>query len=232
MGLSPREFVEAKRANMLRAGLRRGHSVSQATYAAGYGSSRPVYERSGSRLGMTPAEYRRGARGLSMSYTIVGTALGQVLVAMTERGVCSVRIADRPEQLEATIREEFPQAELTRRTDPGGRWVQGIVRFIAGESRRIDVPLDIQATAFQAKVWSALREIPYGATRSYGEVARAIGQPAAVRAVANACASNPLALVIPCHRVVREDGELGGYRWGLERKRTLLQQERDGMGGG
>ncbi len=226
VGVSPREWVEARRVERLKSGLREGQTVSRAVYAAGYGSGRPVYERARSPLGMTPATYRRGGRGLSIRYAVVASPLGRLLVAATERGVCSVRLGGDDPALEAGLRAEFPEARLAADPEGVGAWAHEIVRHLEGETLRVDVPLDVRATAFQWRVWSALREIPMGQTRSYAEVARAVGAPRGARAVAQACAANPVALVVPCHRVVRGDGELGGYKWGARRKVVLLEQER------
>jgi AraC family transcriptional regulator of adaptative response/methylated-DNA-[protein]-cysteine methyltransferase len=195
-------------------------------YEAGYGSSSRLYENAGGRLGMTPATYRRGGRGVRINYTIAQCPLGRLLVAATEKGVCAVRLGDSDKELEAALRTEYSEAEITRDDKSLGEWVGALVDHLRGKHPRLDLPLDVQATAFQWSVWQKLKEIPYGSTRSYSEVARAIGRPSAVRAVARACATNPVALVIPCHRVVRENQSLGGYRWGIERKRALLERER------
>ena len=226
LGVSPREWVEARRVERLRSGLREGQTVSRAVYAAGYGSGRPVYERSRSPLGMTPATYRRGGRGLAIRYAVVASPLGRLLVAATERGVCSVRLGEADSELEAGLRAEFPEAGLTADAAGLGAWAHEIVRHLEGETPRVDVPVDVRATAFQWRVWNALRAIPAGQTRSYAEVAEAVGAPRGARAVAQACAANPVALVVPCHRVVRGDGDLGGYKWGARRKMVLLEQER------
>ena len=226
VGVSPREWVEARRVERLRSGLREGQTVSRAVYAAGYGSGRPVYERARSPLGMTPATYRRGGRGLAIRYAVVASPLGRLLVAATERGVCSVRLGEDDRALEAGLRAEFPEALLAADPEGLGVWAHEIVRHLEGETPRVDVPLDVRATAFQWRVWSALRAIPMGQTRSYAEVAQAVGAPRGARAVAQACAANPVALVVPCHRVVRGDGAPGGYKWGARRKVVLLEQER------
>jgi AraC family transcriptional regulator of adaptative response/methylated-DNA-[protein]-cysteine methyltransferase len=227
LGVSPREYAAARRAERLREGLRGGKSVSRASFDAGYGSSSRVYEQGATRLGMTPAAYRRGGKGMRVRFSVVASPLGRLLVAGTERGVCAVTLGEDDAELEAALRREFPQAEL-RRADAGLQgWTERVVAHLANAAEPLDLPLDVRATAFQLRVWSALREIPPGSTASYREVAARIGAPAAARAVARACASNPVALVIPCHRVVREDGGLGGYRWGMERKRRLLEAERD-----
>ena len=226
VGVSPREWVEARRVERLRSGLREGQTVSRAVYAAGYGSGRPVYERGRSPLGMTPATYRRGGRGVAIRYAVVASPLGRLLVAATDRGVCSVRLGDDDSLLEAGLRAEFSEARLTADPDGLGVWAHEIVRHLEGETSRVDVPLDVRATAFQWRVWNALRGIPVGQTRSYAEIARAVGAPRGARAVAQACAANPVALVVPCHRVVRGDGNPGGYRWGERRKVLLLEQER------
>jgi len=197
-------------------------------YDAGYSSPSRVYERAHLRLGMTPATYRRGAAGVPIAYTVVPCPLGQLLVAATERGICRIGLGSGVTTLEAGLRAEFPAAELRRGGADSalGEWVEQVLRYLDGRAQQLDLPLDIRATAFQQRVWEALRKIPYGRTRSYSEVARAIGRPRATRAVARACATNPAALVIPCHRVVRADGALGGYRWGIERKQALLARER------
>jgi AraC family transcriptional regulator of adaptative response/methylated-DNA-[protein]-cysteine methyltransferase len=226
VGVSPREYREALRVGEFKSRVKKGESVTSALYEAGYGSSSRLYENAGGRLGMTPAAYRRGGRGVSINYTIAGCPLGRLLVAATEKGVCSVRLGDSDKELEAALRTEYSEAEINRDDKTLGEWVGALVDHLQGKHPRLDLPLDVQATAFQWSVWQKLKEIPYGCTRSYSEVARAIGRPSAVRAVARACATNPVALVIPCHRVVREDQSLGGYRWGIERKRALLERER------
>jgi AraC family transcriptional regulator of adaptative response/methylated-DNA-[protein]-cysteine methyltransferase len=228
VGVSPRAYVEARRSERLREGLRRGETVSRAVYGAGYGSGRPIYERKGELLGMTPATYRRGGRGMVVRWALTDSPLGRLLVGATERGVCSVRLGDSDSALEAGLRREFPEAELQRDDGPLAGWVGQILEYLAGAAPRIDVPVDVRATAFQWRVWEALRAIPRGGTRSYAEIAREVGAPRAARAVARACAANPVALVIPCHRVVRADGDQGGYRWGAERKAKLLALEGGG----
>jgi AraC family transcriptional regulator of adaptative response/methylated-DNA-[protein]-cysteine methyltransferase len=195
-------------------------------YEAGYGSSSRLYERAPAQLGMTPADYRRGGKGVRINYTIAGCVLGRLLVAGTEKGVCSVRLGDSDASLEANLLSEYPAAVVHRDDKALRKWVEQLLSHLKGERPHLDLPLDVQATAFQWSVWEKLREIPYGSTRSYGDVARAMGRPTATRAVARACATNPVALVIPCHRVVREDKSLGGYRWGIERKQALLERER------
>ena len=224
-GLSPREYQAARRAEALRRSLRRGATVTEATYDAGYGSGSRVYEQAAARLGMTPGRYGRGGAGLRVRYRCAQTPLGRVLVAATDRGVCRVAFGDDDTQLVEALRHELPRAHL----EPGGAavasWTREVVRRVRGLDPAVEVPLDVRATAFQWQVWRALRRIPGGATRAYGEVARAVGRPAAGRAVARACASNPAAVVVPCHRVVCADGQLGGYRWGAARKRALLAAE-------
>jgi AraC family transcriptional regulator of adaptative response/methylated-DNA-[protein]-cysteine methyltransferase len=191
----------------------------------GFGSSSRLYEDAQGRLGMTPATYRRGGRGMRIGYTIVDGPLGRLLVAATERGVAAVSLGDDDGALEMTLRAEYPEAEV-HRDDTGLRsWVARVLAELAGSERREDLPLDVQATAFQHRVWQELRAIPRGQTRSYSEIARRLGRPSASRAVARACASNRVALVVPCHRVVEAGGGLGGYRWGVQRKRALLARE-------
>src|SRR2546422_2249144 len=215
----------ARRLSRFTAHLKERKRVSPATYAAGYSSSSRVYERAAAQLGMTPATYARGGRGMVIAFAAVPCPLGTLLVAATPRGICRVSLGHGAPELEAELRGEFPGAEIQRDRGDLGRWVAAILRYLDGREPHLDLPLDIRATAFQRQVWEALRKIPYGRTRSYAEVARAIGRPRATRAVARACASNPAALVIPCHRVVKSNGDLGGYRWGMERKQALLRQE-------
>jgi len=226
MGITPRQYVDARRLDSLKAQLKDGQGVTTALYEAGYSSSSRLYERASSQLGMTPATYRRGGRGMRLGYTIVDCPLGRLLVAATERGICAVSLGDDDEQLEAALLCEYPAAEVHRGDAHDSQWISALVRHLNGWQPHLDLPLDVQATAFQRRVWEELRSIPYGSTRSYREIAQALGRPTATRAVAQACASNPAALVIPCHRVIRENGHPGGYRWGLERKRALLEQER------
>jgi AraC family transcriptional regulator of adaptative response/methylated-DNA-[protein]-cysteine methyltransferase len=222
--VTPREYAASHRALRLRHGLRDGASVTTAMYDAGYPSSSRLYESADKQLGMTPAAYQRGGRGMAIGYQIVECALGRLMVAATERGVCAVRLGDSEQRLEESLRREFPQALIARQDGAGG-WIQDIVRYLDGRQVRLDVPMDIQGTAFQIRVWRALRAIAYGETKSYSQVAREIGMPTAARAVAQACARNPIALVVPCHRVVRENGELGGYALGVHRKEALLAME-------
>jgi AraC family transcriptional regulator, regulatory protein of adaptative response / methylated-DNA-[protein]-cysteine methyltransferase len=227
LGVSPREYRDAKRVGRLKSFLKEMPHVSPAIYEAGFGSSSRVYERAAGALGMTPATYARGGRGATIGYSVVTSPLGTLLVAATERGICKVSLGDSAAALERDLRREFPAAHIARDSGRLSSWVRSILAHLEGSEPHLDLPLDIRATAFQQKVWSALRKIPYGSTRSYQDVARAIGSPRATRAVARACATNPVALVIPCHRVVREDGQAGGYRWGVERKAALLKREQD-----
>ncbi len=225
VGISPRAYAEACRLGRLKAALKRGERVTPALYDAGYGSSSRLYERVDAKMGMTPATYRRGGRGIRIAYTIAASPLGRLLVAATDRGVCRVMLGDRDQTLEADLRGEYPKAVIHRSDAALGRSVRALVAHLRGRHPHVELPLDVQATAFQWRVWQQLLTIPYGETRSYSQVAAALGAPTAVRAVAGACAANPVALLIPCHRVVRESGDLGGYRWGIERKRALLAQE-------
>jgi AraC family transcriptional regulator, regulatory protein of adaptative response / methylated-DNA-[protein]-cysteine methyltransferase len=224
MGVSPRQYLAARRFGNFKQLLRNGESVTNALYDSGFNSSSRLYEHAAEELGMTPATYSRGGRGVNISYTTVASSMGRLLVAMTERGVCAVRMGDSDAELEKDLREEFPHAQL-KRADSMHESVQKILSHLDNNESRLDLPLDIRSTAFQRQVWEKLRAIPYGQTVSYGDVAKALGKPGAVRAVGRACATNPVALVIPCHRVVREDKSLGGYRWGLERKKKLLEHE-------
>lgn len=228
MGITPRQYADACRLGEFKEQVRDGDSVTGALYGAGYGSSSRLYERAPGRLGMTPATYRDGGSGVQIGYAIVGCPLGRLLVAATERGVCAVTLGDNDSDLESALKREYPGAELFHGGPDLERWVGEIVAYLEGRHPQLDLPLDmgaIRATAFQWRVWDALRAIPYGSTRSYSEIAQAIGDPNAARAVARACATNRVALVIPCHRVVGQGGKLAGYRWGVERKQLLLEGE-------
>ena len=214
----------------LKSGLRQSHDVAAAVYDAGFGSSSRVYEHADDRLGMTPNQYRRGAPGVEISYATARTPLGPMLIAATDRGICFVEFGESDDQLREALRREYPAATIQRmsaqRRPEFDGWIDALNAYLRGTEPRVDLPLDVRATAFQLRVWDYLHTIPYGETRSYSEVAAGIGQPSAVRAVAHACATNNVALAIPCHRVIRGTGELGGYRWGIERKQKLLDLER------
>lgn len=229
-GLSPAEYRAQRRLAGLKRGLRAGHDVTRALYDAGYGSPSRVYEHGAARLGMAPQAYRRGGEGLELRWSLVPTALGQALVAVTERGVCAVLLGEDAGALEADLRAEFPRATL-RRVDAGrDEFLAPRVRAVAEalSDRAGAVPVELIGTAFQQRVWEALMRIPAGETRSYAELADSLGMPRGARAVARACAGNRVAVLVPCHRVIRGDGSLGGYRWGLPRKQALLDSERRG----
>ncbi len=225
-GLSPREYQSARRMQHVKTELRKAGDVTTALYDAGFSSPSRLYEKSDQQLGMTPGAYRRGGAGATITFAIAPTPLGRMLVAATERGLCAVRFGDSATELERDLRSEFHAATLRRDDAAMRRYVEPLLASLSGEKTTIDLPLDIRATAFQRKVWETLQRIPRGETRSYTEIAREIGDPKAVRAVARACASNPVALAVPCHRVVRSDGDMAGYRWGVERKKKLLEGER------
>jgi AraC family transcriptional regulator of adaptative response/methylated-DNA-[protein]-cysteine methyltransferase len=238
VGVSPKRYAAALRADRLKAALRDGATVSRATFDAGYGASSRVYEAADAHLGMTPAAYRRGGHGEHIRFATRSTSLGRVLVGATARGVCAVQLGESDADLERGLAAEYPNAKVERMDPDRGadhadlrRWLDAVAAHLEGASS-VAMPTDVAGTPFELKVWQALRQIPYGETRSYTEVARSIGAPRAVRAVASACARNRVAVVIPCHRVVREGGGVGGYRWGPERKRQLLalEQRRDGTG--
>lgn len=225
MGISPRQYAEARRLEYLKSQLKEGTSVTRTLYEAGYSSSSRLYERTPGQLGMTPTAYQRGGAGMHIAYTIVDSPLGRLLVAATERGICRIGLHDSDEVLVHTLQHEYPAAELCQDGERLLPWLEALIRHLSGEQPHLDLPVDIRATAFQWRVWEELRTIPYGETRSYSEIASAIGQPKARRAVAQACKQNPVPLIIPCHRVLRGDGSYGGYRWGAERKQSLLEQE-------
>ena len=226
IGVSPREYAAAQKFGNFKAKLREGESVTNALYEVGLNSSRRLYEHAAAELGMTPATYGRGGAGATISYTTANSSFGRVLVAVTERGVCAVKLADSDIEMEQELRDEFPSAKIERADSIVRGRVDEILRLVANQLPHADLPLDIKGTAFQRQVWEKLRSIPYGQTVSYGDVAKSLGKPGAVRAVGRACGANPVALVIPCHRVVREDRTLGGYRWGLERKKRILAHEK------
>lgn len=226
LGITPREYADSRRLHLLKHNLQSGDSVTRAMYDAGYGSSSRLYERTASQLGMTPDKYRRGAIAATIRYTIADSPLGRMMIAATENGICAIQFAKSDDELLEGLKREFPFAQ--RKPDDGNLkpWVTSLLHQMRGQQRDSSLPLDIRATAFQRRVWTYLQSIPFGSTKSYSQVAKAIGQPTATRAVARACATNPVAVAIPCHRVVREDGNMGGYRWGIERKKTLLDLEK------
>jgi AraC family transcriptional regulator, regulatory protein of adaptative response / methylated-DNA-[protein]-cysteine methyltransferase len=225
-GLRPRDLAAALRLARFKKMLREGKGIAEALYETGYGSTSRVYERSNAQLGMTPATYRKGGKNMKIGYAIAKSSLGKVLVGATERGVSAVYLGDADAKLVEELRKEYPKAEIAAGGDSFERWVKEIVQRVEGNPPRLELPLDLQATAFQRRVWQELQRIPRGSTRTYTQVARALGSPKSVRAVARACATNPVSIVVPCHRVIREDGSLAGYRWGLSRKEQLLAQER------
>jgi AraC family transcriptional regulator of adaptative response/methylated-DNA-[protein]-cysteine methyltransferase len=227
VGVTPRQYADARRADRLRARLRKGQGIASSLYAAGYGSSSRLYEKASSQLGMSPGSYRRGGRGEEIRYVVARSPLGRLLVAGTPRGICQVRMGRTALELTQDLKREFPDAAVRRDEGHLGPWVRALVDYLRGELPWPALPVDVRATAFQRRVWEALRSIPPGETCTYEEVARRVGRPRAARAVARACAQNPTALAIPCHRVVRKDGKVTGYRWGADRRRALLALERE-----
>jgi AraC family transcriptional regulator, regulatory protein of adaptative response / methylated-DNA-[protein]-cysteine methyltransferase len=223
--VSPRQFADARRMSQLKSRLRNGEKLTSAMYDAGFGSSSRLYERAPSQMGMTPGAYRHGGAGMQIHYTIVPCPLGNVLVAGTARGISAVYLGDSKPQLQAALAREYPRAEILDDAAGLGPWVREVLRHLRGEEPHRDLPLDVQATAFQRRVWEELRRIPWGSTRTYSQIARSIGREKAVRAVARACATNPVSIVVPCHRVIGKNGSLSGYRWGLSRKQALLATE-------
>jgi AraC family transcriptional regulator of adaptative response/methylated-DNA-[protein]-cysteine methyltransferase len=214
VGVTPRDYAEACRLRKVKRGLREGGAVTGAMFDAGYGSSSRFYERAVPKLGMSPSTYRRGGAGMNIQYTIVDSSLGRLLVASTSRGVCAVSMGTSDAEPERALTKEYPLATIEGNDGALAKWTKAILGHLAGREPRLDLPLDVQATAFQWQVWQELTAIPYGETRTYSQVAAAIGQPRAARAVARACATNPVALAIPCHRVVAASGGISGYRWG------------------
>jgi AraC family transcriptional regulator, regulatory protein of adaptative response / methylated-DNA-[protein]-cysteine methyltransferase len=231
LGITPRQYADAQRMRRLKSQLRKGDDVTTALYDAGFGSSSRLYERAPSQMGMTPAAYGRGGAGMKIHYAFADSPLGRMLVGATKRGISALHLGESDSKLLGELRQEYPHADLVC-DEAGGKnghglgvWMEKILAHLRGRTPHLDLPTDVQATAFQRRVWEELRKIPYGTTRTYTQVARAIGKPSAVRAVARACATNPVSVVVPCHRVVRQDGNLAGYRWGIGRKRTLLDAE-------
>lgn len=229
LGITPRQYVEACRLGLLKQQLRAGESVTDAIYAAGFGAASRLYEKVDSRLGMTPRQYGQGGKGQSISYALIDSPVGRLLLAATDRGLCSVQLGDDDDVLLAGLRSEFPQAAIAPAATPGSPalelWREALERHLENQEPLPDLPLDVRASAFQQQVWSYLRTIPRGEVRTYQQVAQAIGRPNAMRAVGTACGKNPTALVVPCHRVIRGDGASGGYRWGEDRKRRILAAE-------
>lgn len=225
LGVTPHEYADAHRFDRFRGALRSGAGVVEAAWDAGYGSTSRVYENARGRLGMTPRTYSKRGGGIDIEYNIVKTPMGHLLVACTEAGVCSVKLGDDPKALERELEYEFEAAKLYKGSERVGTWITQLVDYLAGRLPWPELPYDVRATAFQRRVWDFLRRIPPGKRMHYGEVAGALGEPKATRAVGRACASNPVALVVPCHRVVGKSGSLTGFRWGLERKRKLLEME-------
>jgi AraC family transcriptional regulator, regulatory protein of adaptative response / methylated-DNA-[protein]-cysteine methyltransferase len=226
VGITPRAYADSCRMKLLKQNLQTGKSVTHSLYDAGYSSSSRLYERTASQLGMTPDKYRRGAVAAAIRYTFSDSPLGRMLVAATDKGICAIQFADTDEELAEGLKREFPFAVRKRDDESMQSWTKTLLGQMEGHKLNASLPLDIQATAFQRRVWTHLQSLPFGTTQSYAKVAKEIGQPTAARAVARACATNPVAVAIPCHRVVREDGGMGGYRWGIQRKESLLQLER------
>ena len=225
MGISPRQYCESKRIEKFKNASKISADVTTAMYEAGYSSGSRLYEKASSQLGMTPATYRNHGKNMTINYVIVDCNLGKLLVAATERGICSVTLGDEEKSLQQELIKEFSRAEIKADDSLLKSSVNEILAHLEGKQPRLNLPLDVQATAFQKMVWEELQRIPYGETASYSQVAERLGKPSATRAVARACATNPVALITPCHRVVRSDGNLSGYRWGVERKKKLLEQE-------
>jgi len=226
LGVTPRQYADAVRLRRFKQSLRQGGNVTSAIYDAGYGSASRLYERAAAQLGMTPGDYHRGAPGLQIRYALVDSPLGRLLVGATERGVCAVMLGKPDAQLVRELAHDFPRAQLREDARGLGAWARAVVDRLRPRPAASEIPLDIRGTAFQRRVWEELRRIPAGQTRTYSEIARRIGRPEAVRAVARACATNSISVVVPCHRVVGKNGSLTGYRWGIERKQALLETEK------
>ncbi len=225
LGVSPRQYVEARRLARMKYSLTRGQTVNDALYNAGFSSRSRIYKKTSS-LGVAPGTFRRGGQGLLIEYTIIDSPLGRLLVGATERGVCAVCLGASDEAVEASLSQDYFAADLHRNDQALKKWAAKFIEYFTGHPFNLKLPLDVQGTAFQCRVWKEIQSIPYGLTSTYSKIASAIGKPKAVRAVARACATNPVSLVVPCHRVVGSDGELHGYRWGLRRKQALLIHEK------
>jgi AraC family transcriptional regulator, regulatory protein of adaptative response / methylated-DNA-[protein]-cysteine methyltransferase len=230
VGVTPKQYIAELRLRSLKSGLRDARPIDAAIYDAGYGSASRVYEQAASSLGMTPAQYRSAGAGIAISYATLETPAGLIMIGATDRGICFAQFGETEDELLERLRREYCHATIEPMRVPEHpqfrAWVDAIRRHLAGAQPHLDLPLDIRATAFQMRVWKYLQRIPYGVLQSYSEVATAIGEPKAARAVARACARNPAAVIVPCHRVIRGNGGLGGYRWGLARKRALIDRER------
>jgi AraC family transcriptional regulator of adaptative response/methylated-DNA-[protein]-cysteine methyltransferase len=225
IGVSPFQYGDALRSQRLKQRLQSGEEIADAVYDTGYGSSSQLYEKAAKQLGMTPKTYQQAGKTINIVYAIAPCSLGYLLVATTKKGICTVKLGDEEDKLEHILNQEFHQAHIMRDDHIHKDWIQAILDLIAGDKTHLDLPLDVRGTAFQKQVWQALQKIPYSETRTYTDIARDIAKPQAVRAVGNACGANPIALIVPCHRVLRSDGSLGGYHWGIERKQKLLIQE-------
>ena len=229
LGITPKQLLDSCRVSALKSKLRKGGTVTEAVYEAGFGSSSRVYENVDKNLGMTPVQYREGGKDVGISYVYAKTPLGLLLAAATDRGLCFVQFGDNVDELMKELKTEYPQAKITEseaRKEELGQWMKALTDYLQGEPAALDLPIDVKASVFQLRVWRYLQTIPRGETRTYGEVAKAIGDAGASRAVGTACGANKVALVIPCHRVIRGDHGLGGYRWGVERKTALLESEK------
>lgn len=225
IGVSPRKYGEAMKVRSFKEGIKGGSTVTDAMYDAGFGSSSRLYEKASEGLGMTPATFRKGGKGMAIEYAVADSDLGKILVARTKHGICAVNFGDTEKELTGGLAAEYPEADISPDRGGSAKYLEPILKNLRGTRKRLALPLDLQATAFQLRVWEALREIPYGETASYSDIAKKIGNPKAVRAVAGACAANKVALVIPCHRVVKSNGDTSGYKWGKKRKEMLLEKE-------
>ena len=225
LGITPKEYAAGRRMHRMKDSLSQGASVTDAIFDAGFGSNSRLYENSDRELGMTPTTYQNGAQGMVIQYALGRSFLGPVIVAATDKGICAIEFGTSSQALVDQLRQRFPKADIKKGRDDFNRLVQTVTSFIESPSQGLNLPLDIQGTAFQRRVWKALQNIPAGTTATYSDLAEQIGQPKAARAVANACAANKIAVAVPCHRVIRRDGNLGGYKWGLDRKQELLKKE-------
>ncbi len=231
LGMSPRQYVEARRLERMKRSLRNGNTVTTALYQAGFSSRSRIYEKTPKPLGVDPGSFRRGGQGLSINYTTMDSPLGRLLLASTKDGLCAVCMGNSDNEIEASLREDYPEAQVSRNDAGLTSWVNALTDYFKGQPLQSNLPLDVRATAFQRRVWRQIQSIPYGSTATYSGIATALGEPKAARAVAKACATNPVSILIPCHRVVGKDGRLHGYRWGEKRKDALLKLEQTGPTG-
>jgi len=226
VGISPRQYIEARRLEKMKRSLRNGKTVTKALYDAGFNSRSRIYGKIQNKFGVSPGTYRRGGAGMRIEYATTPCPTGRLLIGVTERGICAVCLGESDDAVQAAVTRDYPSAVITRNDSDLSSWIECFMRYFEGQDFRRDLPIDVQATSFQWRVWKQIQAVPRGSTTTYGKIAAAIGMPDSFRAVARACATNPVLLIIPCHRVIGQDGSMRGYRWGKNRKKELLSLER------